>query len=267
MKKFGSPPFCKFEDDAEKVSAVWIWNKFKLRGHSREKTGGRSKLGYMAGGWHLGDKISRPDLAMGGRIYLGHTATDILHTPDEDRRFTVSCILGNCHMVQFNADGVIATIAGRQFANITGNLKLSKAYAQQVFDLRYKGNLCVVLRLKKSLSPYYWTTVCDRLPFVVVVEHTNLTGPERYGGHVVYLSRYLDAASPLWTEPDGEIFRLFTQALSRIFPDFTPDDVLDWRLRRTRYAQPVIGREYSKHMPAMDTTIPFLKLAGMLDLS
>ena len=26
--------FAKFEDDAEKVSAVWIWNKFKLRGHS-----------------------------------------------------------------------------------------------------------------------------------------------------------------------------------------------------------------------------------------
>lgn len=259
--------FAKFEDDAEKVSAVWIWNKFKLRGHSREKSSGQSKLGYMTGGFgtlatKLADRIS----AMGGRIYLGHTATDILHAPDEDRRFTISCILSDCNMVQFQADGVIATIAGRQFANIAGDLNLSKAYAQQVFDLHYKGNLCVVLRLRKSLSPYYWTTVCDDLPFVVVVEHTNLTGPERYGGHVVYLSRYLDAASPLWTESDGEIFRLFTQALNRIFPDFTPDDILDWRLRRTRYAQPVIGREYSKHMPAMDTTIPFLKLAGMAQI-
>lgn len=259
--------YSKFEDDAESVSAVWIWNKFKLRGHSRDKSGGKSRLGYMDGGFGtlvntLADRI----MELGGQILTGHTAMTIRQTGESDATFTINCVLSNCDSVDIPVDGVIATIAGRQFANIAGDLDLPESYLHQVRNLRYKGDLCLILRLRKNLSPYYWTTICDDLPFVVAVEHTNLTGPERYGGHVVYLSRYLDAASPLWTQPDGEIFRLFTRALAQIYPGFSTDDILDWRLRRTRYAQPVICCGYSSQMPALDTPVAGIKLAGMAQI-
>lgn len=259
--------YSKFEDDAENVSAVWIWNKFKLRGHSREKGSGKPKLGYMTGGFGtlisaLKDKI----IGMGGQIHFGHTVTDVRRHPDLNGRYLISCVLGNCESADFTVDGVVATIAGRQFANIAGELNLPERYMKQVRSLRYKGDLCMVLRLRKSLSPYYWTTVCDHMPFVVAIEHTRLTGTERYGGHIIYLSRYLDAASPLWTQPDSEIYRLFTRGLAQMYPAFSPEDIIDWRLRRTRYAQPVIGCGYSCQMPSLDTPLPGIKLAGMAQI-
>lgn len=124
----------------------------------------------------------------------------------------------------------------------------------------------MVLRLKKSLSEYYWTTVCDHLPFVVVVEHTNLTSLRKYGGHVVYLSRYLDISDPLWTQSDSDIYKLFCKGLSEMYPDFNSTDVKDWRLTRTRYAQPVIGKGYSSNMPEMRTPEEGLFLAGMAQI-
>lgn len=182
------------------------------------------------------------------------------------RRYQVSCILDNCSQAAFVVDAVIAAVSSRQFANITTGLNLSEDYANRLRQVRYKGDLCLVLRLRNSLSPYYWTTVCDDLPFVVVVEHTNLTGPDSYGGHVVYLSRYLDVSHPLWIQSDGDIFRQFTEALRSMYPAFDPVDVLDWRLRRTRYAQPVITCGYKDRQPAMATTATGVYLAGMAQI-
>ena len=247
----------KFEKDADEVSAVWIWNKFKLRGNSREKGSGKALLGYMKGGFgSLIDALVKSIQARGGRIFFGHTAMNISREPSDCRlaKYHITCVLSDCSSVDFVSDAVIATTSSRQFANISAGLELSDSYLKQVLSLHYKSDLCMILRLKNSLSPYYWTTVCDDLPFVVVVEHTQLTGPERYGGHVVYLSRYLDASSPLWTQSDGAIFKQFTQGLVRMYPEFTPDDIVDWRLRRTRYAQPVINCGYSELMPTMNTT-------------
>lgn len=182
------------------------------------------------------------------------------------RRYQVSCILDSCSQAAFVADSVIAAVSSRQFANITTGLNLTDDYQKRIRQVRYKGDLCLVLRLAKSLSPYYWTTVCEDLPFVVVVEHTHLTGPDPYGGHVIYLSRYLDVTHSLWIQSDGEIFRQFTQGLKTLYPAFDLRDVLDWRLRRTRYAQPVITCGYKERQPAMQTPAPGVFLAGMAQI-
>ena len=248
---------------------MWIWNKFKLRGHSREKRSGKSRLGYMKGGFGtlvsgLTDAIQQ----MGGRFHFGHTAMNIGREMAENgqQRYRITCVLGDCSTADFVVNGVVATTSGRQFANIAVGLDLPDDYMKQVRGLRYNADLCMIIRLKHSLSPYYWTTVCDDMPFIVVVEHTNLTGSDLYGGHVVYLSRYLDASSPLWTQPDGEIFRQFAQGLSRMYPGFKQTDIIEWRLKRTRYAQPIINCGYSDRMPAMNTPEPGVKLAGMAQI-
>jgi protoporphyrinogen oxidase len=266
----------KFDQDASEVSAVWIWNKFKLRGHSRDRKLGHERLGYLHGSFGaLAGALVKAIRAGGGDMRTGHTAMNIGRTtaqrlPGDSLHagavsYRVSCILENCATVDIEADAVIATISGRQFSSITTNLNLD-AYRKKAVAVRNKGNLCLILRLKNSLSPYYWTTVCDDLPFIVVVEHTNLTGPDPYGGHVVYLSRYLDVTDSLWTQSDGEIYRLFVKGLDRMYDHFRSSDIIDWRLRRTRYAQPVIDRHYSRHMPALDTPDPGIKLAGMAQI-
>ncbi len=255
----------KFDLDAEDVSAVWIWNKFRLRGSSR--AGGRSCLGYLEGSFgQLADALIQSIQAKGGRILFGHTATNISRMQTKAGTYRVTCVLDNSSSVRIAANAVLCTLSGRQFASMSAGLSLPDEYLAKVRSIRYKGDLCLVLRLSRSLSPYYWTTICDESPFVVVVEHTNLTGPDGYRGHVVYLSRYIDVADPLWTRPDGEIYQLFIQGLSQIYPDFSARDVIDWRLRRTRYAQPVISRQYSRKMPPIDTPEPGVKLAGMAQI-
>lgn len=254
----------KFDQDADKVSAVWIWNKFKLRGGSRSGKLGRQRLGYMHGSFQtLVDALVQVIELQGGRIHYGYTAMDII---SQGPRYQVACILDNCSQAAFTADAVIAAVSSRQFANITTNLALPEQYLYRIRQIRYKGDLCLVLRTKKSLSPYYWTTVCDDLPFVVVIEHTNLTGTAEYGGSVIYLSRYLDVSNPMWIRSDGEIFRIFTAGLKTMYPQFDPADIMDWRLRRTRYAQPVIDCGYKEKQPEMQTPVAGVYLAGMAQI-
>lgn len=258
----------KFDKDAADISAVWLWNKFKLRGHSRgnKKT---ELLGYMKGSFAtLVNAVAKSIQGLGGQIHNGYTVMNINREDSPGRKptYRISTILEDCSSVDFFADAVISTTAGQPFNSMTAGLNLSDSYRQKLHTVRYKGDLCLVMRLRHSLSPYYWTTVCDDLPFVVVVEHTNLTGTASYGGHVVYLSRYLDVTDPLWTQSDGYIFKLFAESLAKMYPHFTLADVMDWRLRRTRFAQPVVHRNYAGIMPGMNTPEPGVKLAGMAQI-
>lgn len=259
----------KFDADAPEISAVWLWNKFKLRGHSRGKKSKSEMLGYMKGSFGtLVNALVKAIRGLGGQIYNGYTVTTINREAQASGRtgYRISTVLEDCSSVDFLADAVIATTAGQPFNNITAGLDLPEDYRRKLLAVRYKGDLCLIMRLRHSLSPYYWTTVCDDLPFVVVVEHTNLTGPGSYGGHVVYLSRYMDVSDPLWTQSDGYIFKLFAEGLARMYPNFSPAHVMDWRLRRTRYAQPVVHRNYASIIPAMDTPEQGVKLAGMAQI-
>ena len=69
--------------------------------------------------------------------------------------------------------------------------------------MNYLGNVCLVLRLSRSLSDTYWLNVNDPgFRSSGVIEHTNFDAPEHYGGdRIVYLSRYLDVDDPAgeWT--------------------------------------------------------------------
>jgi len=256
----------RFDRDAGEVSAVWIRDTLRLRGPSPGKGFGVQKLGYMNGGFcRLIGALIQVITAQGGQILYGHTAMNISreHSAGQRTRYRVACILESCVSVEIEAEAVIATVSSRQFANITSSLDWPDAYLRKVRGVRYKGGLCMVMRLRRKLSPYYRTVVGDNLPFVLVVEQANLSDSSPYGGYVVYLSRYLDVTDPLWTQPDGAVFQLFAQGLTRMYPDFTPADIIDWRLRRTRYAQPVIGRDYAARMPALDTPEAGIKLAGM----
>ena len=68
----------KFGVEADNVSAVWIWNKLKLRGSSRDKKGGES-LVYFGGGFGaLTDGIRSALEKMGVTIHLNTPVESIL---------------------------------------------------------------------------------------------------------------------------------------------------------------------------------------------
>jgi len=260
---------CRFDQDTEQVSAVWAWHSLRRYSRACLSWPRRPRQGYLDGGFAtLITALVRRIGELGGIILYGHTVMEIKQglLAGNGKHYRISCVLEDCKSVEIAAEAVIATMSSRQFASISSGLDWPDSFLQQARGVRYVGGLCMILRMRRRLSPYYWTTVCDKLPFAAVIEHSHLNPSGRYGGSVVYLTRYLDVTDPLWMQSDGAIYQQFAQGLCRMYPAFNPRDILDWRLRRMRYAQPVIGQDYPARMPAMDTPEPGIKLAGMAQI-
>jgi protoporphyrinogen oxidase len=129
----------------------------------------------------------------------------------------------------------------------------------------YQDALCLILALKQPLTPFYWLSINDRsLPFLAVIEHTNLIEPERYGGqHIVYLSNYLANDHPYLQMEIDDVEREYLPHLTKINPEFSPDWIAERWLFKGPYAQPVVTIGYREKIPEHRTPIDGLYLATM----
>ncbi len=246
----------KFDIDSDNVSGTWIWNKFKLRGSSRGKNIGKEKLGYMDGGFiallkQMADYIN----GNGGSIKLSSEVKSINCTED-----------GQVELITSNSkacyDKVLFTGSPDLLADTCP--ELSRGYENTLRNIKYKANLCLILELSESLSPYYWITVSQKgFPFVLVIEHTDLVGDKGYGSHIVYLSRYCDISDPIFSLPDNEIVNEFIAGLKIIFPKFSDNNIIKTTLSKAQYAQPVVTLDYGSNIPDIKTPVKGVFLASM----
>ena len=101
------------------------------------------------------------------------------------------------------------------------------------------------------------------MPFVGVIEHTNLIPPEHYGGqHLVYLSNYLERTDRLYGLSHEELLAECVPHLRKVNPSFDPSWVLKSYHQKVNAAQPVIGTHYSKVMPDHRTPLKGVYLAN-----
>jgi protoporphyrinogen oxidase len=249
----------KFGPHADSVSAVWFWNKLKLRGGSRGK-GGEERLAYFRGGFialahALADEVRR----LGGNIVLNAPATAI----------------------RPGGNGWIATTphgdhAGRKILlttalPITADLIkdwAEPAYRQSLERINYIGNVCLVLELDRPLSGTYWLNVNDPdFPFVGVIEHTNFERPETYGGrHIVYLSKYLPHTDRLYSMNGDAFLDYALPFLKKMFPRLERGWIKAHHLWRARWSQPVVEKHYSRLIPPEDGPRPGLYLCSMAQI-
>jgi protoporphyrinogen oxidase len=275
----------KFDKDADEVSAVWIWNKFKLRGSTRAKGVSSEAFGYLDGSFGRLYQVLLEDITTHrGQVRFGCEVTGL--SPLENGSIDVQVTLCDDpaavsetarNAIRFDAvptaardtirfDKVLFTGAPDQLVAVAGE-NLSADDRVRCEASRYKANLCVLLELPESLSPYYWMTIADEsVPFVLVIEHTNMIRNKPYGAHVVYLSRYLDAENPLFSQTDEEILAQFLAGLEKVFPKFSKTSVHKAHVFRERYAQPIVGLNYGAGMPPVQTSIPNLYLASMAQI-
>jgi protoporphyrinogen oxidase len=249
----------KFGDEAKNVSAVWIWNKLKLRGSSRDTKGAES-LVYFGGGFGaLTDGIRQALEGRGVTIRTGCSAHRI--TTENGRVSGVETSSGF-----IPSDIVVATLPLPQFLSLTD--ELPESYRTPCEKIRFLGNCCLILRLSRSLSSTYWLNVADpSFPFVGIIEHTNLDARENYGGdHIVYLSKYLPTSDRLFALSNEEFYEYCEPFIRRIFPEFSRSWVLSHHLWKAQYSQPVITKGYSSLIPAHRTPIPNLWLATMAQI-
>ncbi len=134
--------------------------------------------------------------------------------------------------------------------------------------VQYLGNMCLVLRLKQSLSETYWLNVNDAgFPFVGVIEHTNFDMPENYkGSHIAYLSRYLAVSDPVWLFSDKEYFDFAMSHLRRMFPKLEDSWVIEYKVWRSEFAQPVTEIGYSDYVPGRTTPFDNAFISNMAQI-
>ncbi|MBF9022610.1 FAD-dependent oxidoreductase [Rhodobacterales bacterium FZCC0069] len=236
----------KFGPYAEQVSAVWFWNKLKLRGGSRGK-GGDERLLYLRGSFaRLAEATSDAITTLGGTV-LTSSRVRTVH-PEEDGNWRISGDWG-----EILSNQVIVTTA----LPLAADMIVSWAdpdYLQQLRRIKYLANVCLVLRLDRSLSSTYWLNVNDTsFPYVGVIEHTNFQSSTMYAGdHVVYLSKYLPHTDALYQMSDEEVLEYSIPYLKRMFPSFEESWIRNYHVWRARWSQPVVERNYSSLIPEQD---------------
>ncbi|MBM4137865.1 MAG: amine oxidase, partial [Nitrospira sp.] len=167
----------------------------------------------------------------------------------------------------FKAEKVILTTSLPVVSKIISNL-VEPDFIQKLSKIKYIGNVCLVIALNKSLSDYYWLNVNDpNFPFVGIIEHTNFQFTSDYNGkHVVYVSKYLPTDDVLYTMPDKELLNYYVLNIKRIFPEFSIEQIIDFKIWRERYSQPIIERDYSEIIPDYKLPIDNVFLCTMAQI-
>lgn len=246
----------KFGRYADQVAAVWFWNKLKLRGGSRGK-GQAEYLGYLRGGF--GRVLDAWEQRLRAQGVVIRTQSPVEEIRIENG--AASGVIVNGVYEPF--DVVLVTVAPELFARLAPGLPAD--YRARLEKIIYLANVCLVLKLKRGLSNTYWLNINDpEIPFVALIEHTNMQRPEEYGGaHLVYLSRYMAPDDPYYQMSAEELFQAYLPGLKKLFPQFNEAWVERVWVWRERYTQPVIGLRYSELKPPFKTPVENLWLSCM----
>jgi len=230
----------KFGQHGDQTSAVWLWHKFRYGAVVKATKRDSNKMSYYEGGFARLIKNVRKTLQERNvEIHLNTDVQMIKHDP-VTQKFHVE--LGG-KIKEF--DAVLTTVS----PEIVNEICDPSALVTPLKEVPYSANICLILRLRHSLTDAYWTSVVDSdFPFVGIIEHSNLVFDET-DDRIVYLSRYIDRDDPDYTLDDNAYLAYCLPFVQRMFPDFKPDWIRAHSIWRTDYGQPINVKNYTQLIP------------------
>lgn len=250
----------KFGDYYDRVSMTWLWGKIYLRVASR-KGMQKERLGYpMCSFGRVFDACGERIIAQGGQVHTSARVQCINTANGEAAGFTAA--LADSPPQDYQYDAVIATTPSYIFTRLVPDLPPD--YRAILESAQYLAAVLLILVLDRPLTAKYWLNVADRsLPFVGVIEHTNMIDRSLYGGHhIVYLTNYPDRDSALYRKEPAQLLDDFIPHLRKLNPDFSRDWIVEYHHHRVDGAQPIIGVDYSRRIPDHRTPLRRLYLAN-----
>ena len=251
----------KFGEYYDQISMTWLWGKIYLRVASRGKTLQKERLGYPMGSFgEVFDRLEEVISQRGGKVHLSARVNRI--SVDQGVATGLETQLEGQESQEIHYDAVIATTPSYVFTRLVP--QLPQDYEEKLLGVRYLSAVLVILALDRPLTAKYWLNVADRnLPFVGVIEHTNMIDPSLYGGnHIVYLTNYTPRDSDLYAKSGEELIEDFIPHLQKLNPDFRREWIREYYHHKVDGAQPIIGVNYGSQIPDHRTPIRNLYLAN-----
>ncbi|NLS75170.1 NAD(P)/FAD-dependent oxidoreductase [Bradyrhizobium brasilense] len=240
----------KFYEFADTVSASWIATRIKRIGTSRRSIF-QEQLGYIEGGSEtLVEAIADDIRRKGGTIHL--------ETPVE--RVVVKD--GRVHLVhaggkKFKAEAVISTVPIPLVNHLVPDLPQS--WKDKYAAIRNIGIVCPIFKLRKSVMPHFWgNIVAEDIDIPGLIEFSNL---RPLADTIVYIPYYMPTTQPKWHWEDEQFVDEAFGYIRRINPTILPDDLIDAKVGRLRYAQPVYQPNFRDKLPSVQTPIRGLQIA------
>lgn len=217
----------KFGDQYDAISAAWVWHRL----HRVAKSKGR--IGYLEGGnTLLFDALLGALSAQGALIHTDRAVREIVTQGDRVAGLTFA------DGQTYECDRVLSTVPLAILADLLP--EAWNDYAASLRRIQYIGVVCVLLKLKRPVSSYFWLNVNDpAVPFNGVIEYTNLNPMGKGAGHIVYVPYYVATHTPLYQSDDETVFRQSWEAVKRLARGLADEDLVAYRVFRDRYAQAV----------------------------
>ena len=251
----------KFGEYYDQISMAWLWGKIYLRVASRGKALQKERLGYPMGSFgEVFDRLEQRIVQQGGTVHISARVNRVV--VEEGIATGLEVQLSGQEAKVREYDAVIATTPSYVFTRLVPTLP--QDYLDKLVNVRYLSAVLVILILDRPLSDKYWLNIADRsLPFVGLIEHTNMIDPSLYGGrHIVYLTNYTTRESDLYQKSDAELLEEFIPHLQKINPQFDRSWIREYYHHKVDGAQPIIGVNYSQQIPDHRTPIGKLYLAN-----
>ena len=252
FKKIWEPLLkAKLGESYKITSAAFIWAHIS-RMYKARRTGLKKEMfGYVQGGYRtIINRLIEVMEEQGVTIKAGSPIQSI--RKQDDGQFEVK-YAGQDRADHF--DKVIMTTPNSILGQVCKDLNEDE---KQRFDsVDYLGIVCASVLLKKGLSPYYVTNITDDwVPMTAVIEMTTIVDPAELGGKsLVYLPKYVPSDHELFDKSDKEIEESFLSALDRMYPEFSRDDVIDFKLSRVRSVMAIPTLKYSELLPPMKSSV------------
>lgn len=225
----------KFGRFHSKISASWFWARIKKRSSSL----GYPEKGFLA----FAEKIEKVIKKRDGNFSY---QTIVKRLAQKENGILVTDDKGTKNLFDY----VVCTLPTSQFLKLMGKRQPVKGKKRIGLGAV---NLVVILSRKFLTENTYWLSINDlNYPFLAIVEHTNFISKKNYGAqHVIYIGNYLEKSHRYFKMDAQAIFNEFLPFLQRINMFFNAEWVLDIKVFKSNFAQPIVYKNYSKNIPPL----------------
>lgn len=242
----------KFDTFYDRVNLAWFWARIVKR---------TKDLGYFKGGFQsfvdgLAAQVEQQDVSV-------HRSTFVQAVRQlDDGTFEVTLSDGATHAF----DVVLSTVSPGLMSRLAPDLPSS--YLAELNELESMGAVVLTVALDRQLltDGTYWVNVPKPagLPFLALVEHTNMVSAEHYGGdRLLYIGNYLKTEHRHFDMSAEDLLEEFLPHLATFNPDFDRSWVTGAWVHAEKYAQPVPTVGYKDKIPAIRTPLAGLYFASM----